>query len=127
MSTVEQEYKYAFKLRSGSHHDRARGITIEPGEIFKTNEDMIKLHGRNRWEKIQDNSGETIEDLRARLRILESMTKPSAPPANEDDLENKSVKELRAIAASLEPPVDLTTCNGKTEIVNVIRQAMDTA
>lgn len=127
MSTVtEEQFQYTFKLKGGSHYDRKRGIKVEAGGLYHTDEDMIKLYGRNRWEKIKEGE-ESIDSLRAKVKALEARMAPSQPSTEDDDLKNKSIKELRAIAAGMEPPVDLTTCNGKDEIINTIRQAMDAA
>lgn len=121
-------YKYTFKLKAGSHHDRKRNITIETGGLYQTNDDMVKLHGKNRWELVKGDGVETMEDLRTRIRQLEAKMAPVQVEASSaDELDRKSIKELREMAAKMEPPVDLTTCTGKDAIVNAIRQALDAA
>jgi ribonuclease BN (tRNA processing enzyme) len=125
---VSQEFKYTFRLRSGSHYDRPRNVTIEAGQKFSTDVDLVKLYGAERWELIDQEGQESMEDLRARIKALEAQIPVVEVQQEEgDDLDRKSVKELRQLAAEMEPPVDLTTCNGKSEIVNAIRQAMDAA
>lgn len=133
MPVVEAKKQFTFRLRSGSHcyiDPQGKTVTIEPKGILHTNVDMALLEGPDRWEKLDDAGQETLEDLKARIRILESMV-PKAEPITQDqeadDLDSKSIKELKALAASLEPPVDLNTCTGKAEIVNAIRSAMDAA
>ena len=135
MPVIEEAKKqFTFKLRSGSHcyiDPQGKTVTIEPKGILQTNVDMALAEGPDRWEKIDDAGQETLEDLKARIRILESMvpkaTESVVPDHEGDDLDSKNIKELRTLAASLEPPVDLTDCNGKTEIINAIRSAMDAA
>jgi hypothetical protein len=127
MSTVQQEYRYAFKLKSGSHYDFKRKLNIEAGEIYHTDTDMIKLHGKNRWELVSEGE-ESIDSLRNKIKQLESRLPQAQPVAkDQDDLDAKSIKDLRTMAAEMSPPVDLTTCTGKAEIINAIRQAMDAA
>lgn len=125
------EFKYAFRLRSGSHYDNLTGTTIEPGGVIYTNENLKKTD-RGRWELIQESGQESIDELKARIRILEGRiaaeAAPEAPKAvDPDDLDGKSIKDLRALAAEMDPPVDLTDCTGKAEIVAAIRQAIDAA
>ena len=122
-TATEKEYKYTFHLKAGSFINRARGLELVPGDIYHTNDDMIKLEGRDRWELVQEGK-ESIEELKARIKLLESKQPPTT---EEDELDRKSIKELRTMAAEMVPPVDLTTCTGKTEIVNAIRQALDAA
>ena len=125
---MSQEYKYTFRLRSGSHYDKSRNLQIETGQRFSTNDDMVKLHGADRWELVDQEGAETMDDLRARIKALEAQITPiEAAKAEGDDLESKSIKELRQLAAEMEPPVDLTTCNGKSEIINTIREAINAA
>lgn len=114
-----------FRLKSGSHHhDPGDGswINIEPGGVFETARDMAALDPQ-RWQEIHEggtiSADQTIRELQARLKILEGKK------ASEDDLSNKSIKELREIAAGMD--LDLSTCNGKVEIINTIREAMDAA
>lgn len=134
MPVVEEANKqFTFKLRSGSHcyiDAQGKTITIEPKGILQTNVDMALLEGSDRWEKLEDAGQETLEDLKARIRILESLvpkTESVVPDHEGDDLDSKSIKQLKELAASLEPPVDLSTCTGKAEIINAIRSAMDAA
>lgn len=125
----QPKYKYTFCLKAGSHLDLGRKLSLEPGGIYHTDEDMIKLHGRNRWELVKEGQ-ESMEDLRARIKLLEGRLEPAKTEEvrhDLDDLASKSVKELRTIAAEMSPPVDLTDCSGKTEMINAIRQAMDAA
>lgn len=136
MPTIEEkreqaQKQFAFRLKSGSHFDAVSNQTIEAGKIFFTNDNMQKLHGRLRWELVQEAGQDSIEELKARIRILEGRVAAEipAPKTGEDpdDLEGKSIKDLKAMAADMEPPVDLTTCTGKAEIVNAIRAALDAA
>ena len=131
MPVETSKKQFTFKLRSGSHcyiDAQGKTITIEPKGILQTDIDMAKVEGPDRWEKLDDTGVETLEDLKARIRTLEALVpKTEVPVVQDDDLENKSVKELRTLAASMEPPVDLTDCNGKSEIIAVIRSAMDAA
>jgi hypothetical protein len=136
MPTIEEkkvlaQKQFAFRLRSGSHHDQSTGQTIEAGKIFYTNDNMQKLHGRQRWELVQETGQDSIEELKAKIRILEGRVAAEIPQTrageDPDDLDGKSIKELKAMAADMEPSVDLSTCTGKTEIVNAIRAALDAA
>ena len=136
VETVEvQKKQFTFKLRSGSH-DVIDPVTkvvrhMVPGDLIETDEDLKRVWDRKRWEKVVDAGQETLEDLKARIRQLERLVPKAEETVTEvpatDDLDNKSVKELRALAAEMDPPVDLTTCTGKNEIVKVIRSAMDAA
>lgn len=140
IETVEvQKKRFTFKLRSGMH-DVIDPVTkvvrhMVPGDMIETDEDLKRIWDRKRWEKVVDAGQETLEDLKARIRQLERLVPKDVPVVEEsaepifpsDDLNNKSVKELRALAAEMDPPVDLTTCTGKNEIVKVIRSAMDAA
>jgi len=134
VETEPKKYRYSYRLKGGSHHVRNEGLTIEAGDIFHTDENMIKLHGKDRWELIKED-GESIDDLRNRIKQLEAklgtpqVETPAPEPVVEEDpyedLDNKSISELRSIAKALE--VSLDSCNGKKEIVSVIRQHLDTA
>ena len=138
-------YRYTFRLRGGSHHDKASNVTVEVGDLFHTDENMIKLHGRDRWELVKEGE-ESLDSLRAQIRRLEARVSSKTaeepmPPAPEQpetftedktftedpyaDLDHKSMKELRAIAKELD--VDLTDVNGKTEMANAIQAYLDTA
>jgi hypothetical protein len=88
---------------------------------------MAKVEGPDRWEKLEDTGIETLEDLKARIRTLEALVPKTEAPAQDDDLENKSMKQLKELAVRMEPPVDLSTCNGKAEYINAIRSAIDAA
>ena len=121
-----------FKLKAGGHvyrNDQGIDVSLEPGGIIDTHLDMRKLEGRNRWELMDNEDKDTIEDLKARIRILEGM----APPVEEakaevsDDLEGKSISALRKLAADMEPPVDLTGLTAKGDIIAAIRSAVDNA
>ena len=125
-----------YHLRTGSHVSYRGGtnpVNIEPGGILETTQDMIKLEGADRWELLEDLGGgaESLEDLKARIRILEGqLGKPEEPKEDDpdpDDLNRKSIKQLREMAASLDPPVDLSTCSNKEQMVNAIRGALDAA
>ena len=124
------EYKFRFRLKSGSHYDGKRNIAIEPGDIYETDDDMIKAHGKIRWELVDEKGQESIEDLKARIKLLEGRVGPQEAPKpelEETDLESKSIKELRTFAAAMDPPVDLKDVTGKAEIINAIRFVMDAA
>ena len=124
----EEQYKYTFRLRSGSHHVRNENLTIEAGDLFHTNDDMAKLFGKDRWELVKEGQGESMDDLRTRIKQLEGRLGPAEPVrTTAEDLDSLSIKDLRKMAAEMEPPVDLNTCSGKTEIVNAIRVALDNA
>jgi len=121
-----------FKLKAGSHIYRGKDgkdVALEPGGVVETDLDMRKIEGRNRWELLDNEDKDTIEDLKARIRILEGM----APPVEEakaevsDDLEGKSISTLRKLAADMEPPVDLTGLTAKGDIIAAIRSAVDNA
>jgi hypothetical protein len=134
-------YRYTFRLKGGSHHDKASNVTVEVGDLFHTDDNMIRLHGRDRWELVKegeeslDSLREQIKRLEARVSSKETYEKEPLPPAPEQpetftedpyaDLDHKSMKELRAIAKELD--VDLTDANGKTEMVNAIQAYLDTA
>ncbi len=129
--------KFTFKLRSGQHEvidPVTKTITrLKPGDTINTDEDLKLIWGRRRWEKVDDDGESSIEELKARIRILEGLAKAKeAEVAKEaetdtDTLETMSVKQLREFAAKFEPPIDLSTANGRQEILNTIREAMDAA
>ena len=125
--------KYAFKLKAGSHIDRdehGNNIVLDPGGILNTDLDMRKLQGRDRWELIDDQGPDTIEELKARIRILEGFAKPQEPQvevAEDDGLDGKSIKQLREMAADMTPSVDLSGVTTKDAIIAAIRSAADNA
>ena len=121
-----KQYKYTFRLKSGSHHVRNEGLTIEAGDLFHTDINMAKVHGKKRWELIKE-GGESMDDLRARIKQLETRMTPEPVRTTADDLDSLSIKDLRKMAAEMEPQVDLSTCTGKSEIINAIKAAMDNA
>ena len=141
--TPQQKPKYTFRLRSGSHHHATRDAdgkvayqNIEPGGTFCTDKNMrASIAGRQRWELLEEADQETLGDLRERLKILEGQLtlreqeerRVEIGPDDSDDLESMNIKQLKSMAGSMEPPVDLSTCTGKTEIVNAIRLAVDSA
>lgn len=134
----KKQYKYTFKLKGGSFHDFRDGevLVVESGDLLHTDDDMIALEGPDRWELIAEGH-ETTEDLKSRIAALEAKLKTnvsvepkeavSVESENSVPLAKKSIKELRKMAAEMDPPVDLTTCTGKDEIVAAIQQAIDAA
>jgi hypothetical protein len=123
-----------YKLKSGSHvYKDADGnnIVVEPGGTATTDIDLRKKEGRDRWDLVDAQGTETIEDLKARIRILEGMSKPPAkdeePTAEDDGLDTKSIKQLREVAAEMSPPVDLSGITTKEAIITAIRNAVDNA
>jgi hypothetical protein len=126
--------KYAFKLKSGSHvyrDENGTDVVLEPGDTKHTDLDMRKLEGRDRWDLIDDQGPESIEELKARIRILEGFAKPQEEPqaevAEDDGLDGKSIKQLREMAADMTPPVDLSGISSKDAIIAAIRSAADNA
>ena len=123
--------QYAFKLKAGTHiyrNEEGKDITLEPGGIINTDLNMRKIEGRNRWELVDDQGADTIEELKARIRILEGMAKPQESPQPEDDgLDTKSIKQLRELAADMTPSVDLSGITTKEAIIAAIRSAADNA
>ena len=132
--------KYKFKLKSGSHSvitsdgPKRTVKNYEPGDVFETDEDMIKLHGPQRWQNIEEDQGESIEELRAKLRILEgrlNMDKPKEPEVAKKptlaEMDGMTIKALRALAANNDPPVDITACGNKDEIMQTLAQTFDVA
>lgn len=136
---VQPKKKFTFKLRSGMH-DVIDPVTktirhMVPGDVINTDDDLKRIWDRKRWEKVdEDKDQDSIAELKARIRILEGLAEMSqkteaakeAEPI-QDDLETMSVKQLREFAAKFEPSIDLSTCNGRQEILNTIREAMDAA
>ena len=119
-----------FKLKAGGHVYRdkdGKDVVVEPGGVVETDLDMRKLEGRNRWELLDDQSPDTIEELKARIKILEGFAKPVEPTPEDDGLDGKSIKQLRELAADMTPPVDLSGINTKEAIIAAIRSAADNA
>jgi len=121
-----------FKLKAGSHIYRDKNgnnVALEPGGILETDVDMRKKEGRDRWDLLDNEDKDTIEDLKARIRILEGMAPPVEESKTEvsDDLEGKSISALRKLAAEMEPPVDLIGLTSKGDIIAAIRNAIDNA
>jgi hypothetical protein len=117
-----------YRLKSGSHVDAKAGIVIEPGDVFASEIDLVRQDGPNRWERVDDAQEVSIEELKARIKILEGRPSEEQPKQEEPaDLDKLTIKQLREKASAMEPPVDLTDCSGKDEIVNALQQAMDAA
>jgi len=126
-----------FKLKAGTHVYRdkdGKDVVLEPGGTIETDLDMRKLEGRDRWELLDDQGVETIEELKARIKILEGFAKPpevsaagTEPTAEDDGLDTKSIKQLREVAAEMSPPVDLSGITTKEAIISAIRSAADNA
>ena len=123
-----------FKLLRGSlahtvtNKDGTKTILhFEPGQVYETTIDMVRKEGRERWERVNEDAM-TIEDLKARLRILEGQKMADQGEAYQgDDLDAKSIPQLRAIAEKLDPPIDLSKVKSKSDIVALIREAQDVA
>ena len=137
MSTSILQYtdeERAYRLKSGSHciatGDGKHPQVLEPGDVMTTKINMIKLHGPDRWERVNAGPKENIEDLRARIKILEGLQAMNASQAakdNPDDLSTKTIKQLREMAAAMEPPVELPSNMSKDDIIEAINSAMDAA
>lgn len=127
MAEVAEGKNYTFRLRAGKHCDRSTGRIMKPGDTVTTEVNLRRRDGRDRWELVGEGE-ESIESLKARIKILEGFAKPEVPEEPVDDgLENKSIRELREVAKEMEPPVDLTGVTGKDDIIAAIRQAQDNA
>jgi len=130
--TTTKEPRYTFRLKSGSHYDGKTGRAYEPGDLVASDTDL-QAEARaldpssKRWERVGEFGEESIEDLKARLKILEGMLeKPesTSTAVDSDDLDKMSIAKLRALAQEME--VDLTDCSNKAEIISVLREALDT-
>ena len=135
MQAVRLEEPRTYRLRSGCYYRVEGGKTVyyKPGDVITSNIDMLRLEGPDRWERVDDVTGrnESIADLRARIKILEGSlaareAEAAKPLSSEDDgLEGKTIKELRELAADMEPPVDLSGITTKDAIIAAIRHAIE--
>lgn len=123
MPTTEKPktYKYRFRLESGSHYDAERKITIEAKkrkqDIYDTDLDMQALHGKQRWTRLK-----TPEEMAMAKEVLEEYHEDSSDD-EVDELEMKSIKELRELA--VEKEIDLAGAQGKSAIIEAIRAALN--
>ena len=123
-----------FRLKSGSYHNQKLGLNIEPGGTIETDEDMRRLEGYDRWELVRTGrEAETIEDLRARIALLEGRPKEEAEPEDvnpvmsedEPQLHAMQIKELRDYAAG--KGIDLEGITGKSNLINAIQAHLENA
>ena len=133
-----EEFKFCFRLKAGSHRDHKRELDVEPvsgKDLFRTNQDMIKLEGPERWDLVGEEGQDpqtTIENLKAQIAILKGEAPPvdDLPPTENsdlDDLENLTIAGLKEMAGNLDPPVDLNGCEVKADFVSRVRSAIDSA
>jgi len=126
------EDERVYRLTAGSHviatGDGKNPLVLEPGDTMTTKINMVRLHGPGRWERVHGKKGDSIEDLRARIKILEGMPKqPVQAQAPSDDLNSKTIKQLREYADKMDPPVELPSGMSKDDIIEAINSAMDAA
>lgn len=126
-----------YRLKAGSHciatGDGKHPQVLNPGDVMTTKINLIRLHGADRWERVNAGPKESVTDLRARIKILEGLQAAQAEQAakssqvDQDDLSTKTIKQLREVAASMAPPVELPSGMSKDDIIEAINSAMDAA
>jgi len=128
-----------YRLKSGSYHNQKLGVDLEPGGTLETDVDMRREEGYDRWELVRTGAEEdTIENLRARIKILEGRPpeetvtiseesvekeEPEAPAIEDPpQLHTMQMKDLRAYAAA--KGIDLEGLSGKSNLINAIEVAL---
>lgn len=123
--------KYKFKLLRGVHVDETG--RHEPGKnpIIESETDLVKRFGGDRYQMLEGPPvplprTKAEAKVEAQSAVEKSYLETAGgPPPEEDGLEGMSVRELKALAEQRE--IDLTTCTGKAEILNTIREALAAA
>ena len=91
-----------FKVVSGSH--RVTGQTFPKGSVVESTVDLVKLHGRDKYECVSGDAVATEE-----------------PKASGDDYDHMTVAQLKEVAEQDE--IDITGCKNKAEIVATLRSS----
>lgn len=90
-----------FRVLNGSH--RAKGQTFSKGSIVESTIDLVKLHGRDKYELVSSNS-ETA-----------SLQEPEG-----DDYDHMTVAQLKEVAEQDE--IDISGAKNKAEIIAILRK-----
>lgn len=132
----DPEEQSTYKLLKGSYYhklpDEEGELHLEPGDTLATTKNMVEAEGYERWEALGEGH-ETMDDLRARLKILEGKLAQQEsdedgeplPEEEEVDLNSLTIPQLKQKAQELD--IDVSDCSRKEEYVNCIQSYLEVA